>query len=52
MLDAAGEMHTEPTIVDHIIVDYFRRLFSGATSLEMEEVLDCVQLCVTDGVNA
>ena len=50
--DSNGDIQTDVDAVAHIAVEYFRQLFSGATSLAMEEVLDCVQPCVTDGINA
>ena len=52
LLDDTGSMQTDATKVVHIVIDFFRQLFSGATSLSMEAVLDCVHPCVTEPMNA
>jgi len=51
LMDVNGELQTDANAVAHIAVDYFCHLFTGATSLAMEEVLECVQPCITNCMN-
>ena len=51
MQDESGGVQTDTTETAKIVIDYFSHLFSGATSLSMEPVLDCVNPCVTDPMN-
>jgi len=50
--DSNGDIQTDVDAVANVAVEYFCQLFTGATSLALDEVLDCVQPCVTDGINA